>query len=626
MKKKLLHLLLFTLLITILPFHMLEGKATTTSWLEQELDGNEIFVAATEKVLSKKRQDITLADLETIQSLSAPGADSIPNKISDYKNLTVLESVSGTITKVPDSVGDLKNLVTLNIAQNNLQEFPVAALQLPKLKTLFINKGNITEIPPEITTLASHLITLDMRFQNLIAISDSIFTTNWSASPNGKLLLYTTGNQITSNVPADYLDAYNNGENMLEFYNMTIASQQKQDQLTYTGPIIEVPLNTDFRQLTPDKTKLGLKSNKPLFEQHQFMYYDDGTSANVLTNGVATKAGNGYITIKSTLSTNSNPFAKVRVKIKVTAPAKGADVTVEYLDGTRNTLIPPDILSGNEGEAYTATPKTIDGYTLIHTPTNAQGTFTNAPQTVTYMYKKNSIAGAPVTVNYLDEKGQMLTASDNLTGNADEAYQTEAKEIAGYTLDESKLPTNANGVFKADAQTVTYVYKAISASVKAHDSTINVGDTWNAKDNFDGAVDSLGVAVSFDDVQVDGTVDTTKADIYPVTYSCGGESITIKVTVKAEAIPAPQVVPTKPVVPAQEDSLIIQNIEQTPTAQPETLKINAIQKEESTVAENLKLPTTGDNLWNNVMYSIFGFIAVCLAFSLFFRRKKQKHS
>ncbi|EAF5858656.1 LPXTG cell wall anchor domain-containing protein [Listeria monocytogenes] len=38
------------------------------------------------------------------------------------------------------------------------------------------------------------------------------------------------------------------------------------------------------------------------------------------------------------------------------------------------------------------------------------------------------------------------------------------------------------------------------------------------------------------------------------------------------------------------------------------------------MAENLKLPTTGDN----VLYSVFGFIALCLSFILFSRSKKNK--
>ncbi|WP_252346622.1 LPXTG cell wall anchor domain-containing protein, partial [Listeria monocytogenes] len=49
-------------------------------------------------------------------------------------------------------------------------------------------------------------------------------------------------------------------------------------------------------------------------------------------------------------------------------------------------------------------------------------------------------------------------------------------------------------------------------------------------------------------------------------------------------------------------------------------------KEQPTVAGKIKLPTTGDNLWDSVLYSVFGLIAVCVAFSLFFWRKKQKHS
>ncbi|EKZ4355962.1 Internalin-J [Listeria monocytogenes] len=626
MKKKFVYLLLFVLFMTVLPFQMLEAQAASTSWIEQELDGNEPFIAETEKILSKNRQDITLADLETIQKIHVFGADSIPNKISDYKNLTALEANYGTITEVPESVGSLKELVTLNVDENNLQEFPMVIFQLPKLEVLYISRGNITEIPTEITTLASHLKVLDVSNQKLVTIPDSILTTNWKAMHDGKLGMSLAGNQIASDIPANYLDNFNSGGNMLEFYdNPTIDYLQKQDQLTYTGGTIEVPLNTDFKQLTPDKTNLGLKSNIPLFSQHEFMYYDDGTSANILTNGVATDVGDGYITIKSTLSTNSNPFAKVRVPIKVTAPLKGADVTVQYLDSNGDTLATPDILSGNEGDAYASTPKTIDGYTLTQTPTNAQGTFTEEPQTVIYVYTKNSVAAAPVTVKYLDEEGKILTASDNLTGNVDDPYQTKAKEFAGYTLDESKLPTNASGVFKTNSQTVTYVYKTIPASIKAHDSTMNVGDTWSAKDNFDSAVDSLGVAVPFDEVKVDGSVDTTKSGVYLVTYSFAGDSVTIKVTVKATVVPAPPITPIKPVVPAPANPNT-PSTQQTPTKQSGTLKIKATHQEQPIVAGNLKLPTTGDNLWDSVLYSIFGFITVCLSFVLFFRLKKQKNS
>ncbi|MBC8824645.1 MucBP domain-containing protein, partial [Escherichia coli] len=70
----------------------------------------------------------------------------------------------------------------------------------------------------------------------------------------------------------------------------------------------------------------------------------------------------------------------------------------------------PDILSGNEGDAYASTPKTIDGYTLTQTPTNAQGTFTEEPQTVIYVYTKNSGGATQVIGKSPDQKGKILTA------------------------------------------------------------------------------------------------------------------------------------------------------------------------------------------------------------------------
>ncbi|MBM5696329.1 peptidoglycan-binding protein, partial [Listeria seeligeri] len=359
-------LVIFSLVIvaTTLSFHT--TKAQAASWLEQELDGNEPFIVATEKALSKNREDITLADLETIKKLpNIYGAQAIPEKISDYKNLTELIATNGTITKVPDSVGQLKNLTTLNVNQNNLQKFPVVAFQLPALETLAINKGNITEIPAEITDLSSHLSRLDIRFQKLVSLPGSIFTTNWSSVGTQKLSVLTAGNQITSDVPANYLDNFNAGGNLLEFYdNPPTSYYQQQDQLIYKGERMVVPLNTNFNQLTPDKTQLGLQSGNALFANHTFIYYDDGTSNNVLTTGVATHRGNGYITIKSSNSTNSNPFAKVRVPITVTDSIAGQDVTVQYVDGAGNKLATSDTLSGNVGDTYTSTAKDIEGWKL----------------------------------------------------------------------------------------------------------------------------------------------------------------------------------------------------------------------------------------------------------------------
>ncbi|EGF3616966.1 LPXTG cell wall anchor domain-containing protein [Listeria monocytogenes] len=454
MKKFVLIFICFLTLTTIVPWNTLETKAASTSWLEQELDGNEAFIIETERVLSKNREDITLADLETIQELDIYGdASSIPDKISDYKNLHTLLALNGTISEIPTSITKLTKLTRINLDNNNFQEFPMILLQMPSLSSIEVNRNKIKEIPSEITTLSPHLGSLDVRYNELITLPDNIFTTEWES----KLSLLTTGNQLVSDIPADWLDNFNQADNMLEFYNNPPNDyHQKQDQLTYSGARLEVPLNTDLKTLTPDKTKLGLKSGRTLFEQHEFMYYDDGTSNNILTNGVATATGNGYITIKSTLSTNSNPFAKVRVPITVTPPVKGGDVTVQYKDTTGAVLADSTTLSGNVGENYTTTAKTIDGYSLTTTPTNANGTFSTNPQTVTYTYTKDPIA-QPVTVNYIDTDGKTIAPTETLSGNIGENYTTTAKTIQGYTL--TTTPANAKGTFSTEAQIINYIYE-----------------------------------------------------------------------------------------------------------------------------------------------------------------------
>ncbi|ELO8893663.1 MucBP domain-containing protein [Listeria monocytogenes] len=454
MKKFVLIFICFLTLTTIVPWNTLETKAASTSWLEQELDGNEAFIIETERVLSKNREDITLADLETIQELDIYGdASSIPDKISDYKNLHTLLALNGTISEIPTSITKLTKLTRINLDNNNFQEFPMILLQMPSLSSIEVNRNKIKEIPSEITTLSPHLGSLDVRYNELITLPDNIFTTEWES----KLSLLTTGNQLVSDIPADWLDNFNQADNMLEFYNNPPNDyHQKQDQLTYSGARLEVPLNTDLKTLTPDKTKLGLKSGRKLFEQHEFMYYDDGTSNNILTNGVATATGNGYITIKSTLSTNSNPFAKVRVPITVTPPVKGGDVTVQYKDTTGAVLADSTTLSGNVGENYTTTAKTIDGYSLTTTPTNANGTFSTNPQTVTYTYTKDPIA-QPVTVNYIDTDGKTIAPTETLSGNIGENYTTTAKTIQGYTL--TTTPANAKGTFSTEAQIINYIYE-----------------------------------------------------------------------------------------------------------------------------------------------------------------------
>ncbi|EGC0411351.1 hypothetical protein H8U68_001371 [Listeria monocytogenes] len=427
-------------------------SASTPTWLEQTMNNNEPFIKEIEHETGKTRANITQTDLEAITTLQVRGASDIPTNIDMLTHLTKLEVISGTISTVSNSVGNLKELKILNLTDNNLSTFPTIVFQLPKLEELQVSGGTIEEIPATITNMASHLKFLGILNNHLVKVPDAIFTTNWTNSSTGELDLMAAGNQIVTNIPANYISQFNNGNNLLEFYDN---NYQKQDQLTTTpGYTIDVPVGTDFNQLTPDKTKLALTSGRTLLAQHEFEYYDDGSSS-LIHNGVAAAPGQATIFIKSKFSTQSNKFARTQVTVNITA-LNGGPITVKHEDTKGQELAPPVILNGKDGDPYTTTQKTFPGYTLVATPANQNGTFTLNPATVNYVYSANDYK---LTSTFKDAQGQELKAPvvDTKDYHIQDNYTTTAATIPGYSL--VSTPANQNGTFGAGNVTVNYVYK-----------------------------------------------------------------------------------------------------------------------------------------------------------------------
>lgn len=75
-------------------------------------------------------------------------------------------------------------------------------------------------------------------------------------------------------------------------------------------------------------------------------------------------------------------------------------------------------------------------------------------------------------------------------------------------------------------------YTVDHTSIKIKNSILYVGDKWQASDNFVSATDASGNSVPFSQVKVSGSVDTSKAGNYQVTYSYGGKKVQATVTVK----------------------------------------------------------------------------------------------
>ncbi|MBZ3640161.1 bacterial Ig-like domain-containing protein [Enterococcus casseliflavus] len=132
--------------------------------------------------------------------------------------------------------------------------------------------------------------------------------------------------------------------------------------------------------------------------------------------------------------------------------------------------------------------------------------------------------------------GDAWTAADNFLSATDK--DGNAVTIAEVTIN-GEVDTDTPGEYqviyrngKAEA-TATITVLADQTSVTAKDSTLYVGDDWQAADNFVSATDKTGANVPFSGVTVSGTVDTSKEGQYPVVYQNGNQKATATITVVA---------------------------------------------------------------------------------------------
>ncbi|EOL44573.1 bacterial Ig-like domain-containing protein [Enterococcus caccae] len=113
--------------------------------------------------------------------------------------------------------------------------------------------------------------------------------------------------------------------------------------------------------------------------------------------------------------------------------------------------------------------------------------------------------GKPVMFDQITVSGMVDTAK---VGTYEITYRNQSEE--------------AKAIVSVVANQETLVVK---------DSMLYVGDSWAAADNFVSATDKNGKKIPFEDIMVSGTVDTTKAGSYDVTYKVGGQTEVAKVTV-----------------------------------------------------------------------------------------------
>lgn len=103
----------------------------------------------------------------------------------------------------------------------------------------------------------------------------------------------------------------------------------------------------------------------------------------------------------------------------------------------------------------------------------------------------------------------------------------------------SQAKLSAENTVTVQSNTLTHTVLLNQTDLKVKNSTIKIGQTWNASDNFVSAKDLDGSAIPFDPkkIQVSGTVNTHKLGKYSITYQ--NQDITQKAVVTVAALPTP---------------------------------------------------------------------------------------
>ncbi|EAE7010317.1 LPXTG cell wall anchor domain-containing protein [Listeria monocytogenes] len=484
-------------------------------------------------------------------------------EFTKFANLKSLENLDLTWNNITDLAALTANdhITNLNLSFNKFTNVaPIATMK--KLKVLYLNNNNLTSIDSLHTLRGLSIAYADNNnITDLSKLKDFFESMNVVGDYKGLQVNSQTITLPTINIKEGATAISNNptldidGKKMpvssisdggtvsadnktVSFSNLPIGTKTVTYNATFTATSAKgVPLSYSLKVSQPITVSEKTDSSVNVF------YKDENGNELATSETISGKSGENYQTTEKTITNYklkeiegqaSGQFGDSDTTVTyVYEKADGAPVTVKYVDGDGNELATSDTLNGKIDAPYQSTAKSITGWTVKTTPTNANGVFTNANQTVTYMYEKAD--GAPVTVKYVDGDGNELATSDTLNGKIDAPYQATAKSLSGWTV--KTTPANANGIFTDTNQTVTYVYEKADGApvtVKYLDGDGNelaTPDTLNGKIDapYQATAKSLsGWVVKTTPANANGAFTDTNQTVTYVYEKADGAPVTVK--------------------------------------------------------------------------------------------------
>ncbi|EHP2986121.1 TPA: MucBP domain-containing protein [Listeria monocytogenes] len=484
-------------------------------------------------------------------------------EFTKFANLKSIENLDVTWNNITDLAALTANdhITNLNLSYNKFTNVaPIATMK--KLKVLYLNNNNLTSIDSLHTLRGLSIAYADNNnITDLSKLKDFFESMNVVGDYKGLQVNSQTITLPTINIKEGATAISNNPTLDIDGKEMPISSISDGGIVSADNKTVSfsnlpigtktVTYNATFTATSPKGVPLSysLKVSQPITVSEKTdssvnVFYKDENGNELATSETITgKSGENYQTTEKIITNYklkeiegqaSGQFGDSDTTVTyVYEKADGAPVTVKYVDGDGNELATSDTLNGKIDAPYQSTAKSITGWTVKTTPTNANGVFTNANQTVTYVYEKAN--GAPVTVKYVDGDGNELATSDTLNGKIDAPYQSTAKSLSGWTV--KTTPANANGVFTDANQTVTYVYEKADGAPVTVKYIDEDGNELATPDTLNGKIDApyqvtakslSGWTVKTTPANANGVFTDTNQTVTYVYEKADGAPVTIK--------------------------------------------------------------------------------------------------
>ena len=164
--------------------------------------------------------------------------------------------------------------------------------------------------------------------------------------------------------------------------------------------------------------------------------------------------------LKQSPSANTGKFGTSNQEFNYVYSKKVGKVIVHYLSEDGTKLSDDTVSSGTFDQDFKIAPKDIKNYNLKQSPSVNTGKFGTSVSDFTYIYSKKQ---GTLIVLYVNEENETISDSVSKTGNFDDEYSIDIKDIDNYSVKTS--PSNLKGLFGTDKTEVVIVYSKKKGSV-----------------------------------------------------------------------------------------------------------------------------------------------------------------